>query len=88
MRSETMKPAVQILETLCDEHAALHLYGCLAAQQGVTHIRILQPSRSKPGFRVQALMVGAEIYGASLPDGMRRVMVSDAILASFDAVGP
>lgn len=84
--NETTQPALQILETLFDELAAQRLYTVLAQQEGVTHIRLLRPSASKPGYRVQALMVGEDLPIAVVPDGCRSVMVNDRILKLFDEV--
>ena len=85
---KTSQPAVQILETFFEEVAALQLYSNLSQQEGVTHVRLLRPTRSKSGYRVQALMVGEVPAGgaSSLPDGMRMVLVDDRVLSLFDEV--
>ena len=80
------KPALQLIETFFDELEAERFYTNVSYQEGVTHVRLLQPSRSKPGFRVQALMVDQDIPAGSEPDGVRRIVVTDSILALFDKV--
>lgn len=80
------KPAVQILETFYDEVEAERFYNNVSYQEGVTHVRLLQPSASKPSYRVQALMVGQDLPADAVPDGMRRVSVTDSMLSVYDAV--
>lgn len=70
-------PAIQIMETVENEPAAIVLLCAINTQQGILASRILPPCGQvdKDTWRVQAIMeTNGEYPDGWLPDGMRHVM--------------
>lgn len=76
--------AIQYLDTARDGDDATTMLHGLAHQDGFRYGRVLTPSPSKPGRRVQAFFVDepanwdAWFWAAWLPDGCRRVILPPA----------
>jgi hypothetical protein len=65
--------ALQIMETVKSQAAADETLAGIARLDGYLGGRILPPSPSKPGWRVQAFLKDDDVK--DLPDGMRRVII-------------
>jgi len=70
-------PAIQILETVENEPAAIVLFAAINIQDGILAARILPPCGQvdKDTWRVQAILeTNGEYPNGGLPDGLRHIM--------------
>lgn len=70
-----MRWAIQVMEEARDQAEAEQMLDGLALQGGYLGGRVLAPSETKPGWRVQGFMQDEPEAAVWLPDGMRRVVL-------------
>ncbi len=72
---------IQLIEQFQSEADAKQAFEVLGDQDGFEGGRVLEPSPSKPGWRVQAFFQDEPEAAGWLPDGMRRVLVPGGVRA-------
>lgn len=74
-----MKAMLQITDTLPTAEAANQVLAGLALQDGYEYGRVMPPSQSKPGYRVQAFLRDDGSYIDGSMENVRRVMVPEGM---------
>lgn len=75
-----MRWALQVVEPARDKTEALEMLEGLTHQDGYLGGRVLEPSPSKPDWRVQGFLQDEPKAAGWLPDGMRRVVLPHGFL--------